>query len=211
MIRQAPLLFIGSLTVLCIAMGIAIWGIFKGNLERKNDLIKTLQDQLLAAQRNDTTDPSVIRSAGRANFIMTISGVNCYAADESTTGVVIHLRMKNAGAPSTAGDWSLRITSATGAHEVSFGKIWRSLELKSAGGAVTVIPSSGDLSEKLGTHQLMHGGNEEGDLWFMLQHTRKDQIVRDETMITVTTLDQDGTPFSTSTTFGILRSQGERN
>jgi hypothetical protein len=43
-IRQAPLLFIGSLTVLCIAMGIAIWGIFKGNLERKNDLIKTLQD-----------------------------------------------------------------------------------------------------------------------------------------------------------------------
>ena len=123
----------------------------------------------------------------------------------------MHLRIKNIGSPSTAGDWVLRVTTPSISREVPFGKISKDLKLKSASGTVTVIPFIGDLSGKLSTHPLAHGGNEEGDLWFMFAHATKDQIMADGGLFTVTALDQDGIPFSVSTTIPIQRSQGEGN
>jgi hypothetical protein len=43
-VRQAPLLHVATLAILAIGIGTVEYFIFKANLDRKNDLIKTLQD-----------------------------------------------------------------------------------------------------------------------------------------------------------------------
>jgi hypothetical protein len=115
-IRQAPFLFFTALVVVAIAMCGLLYILFNENLNRKNDLIKTLHDQL-ASHPAQGQLKGPVDSSTRPSFRLLLQGANIFIpdADPKLTGIVLDVIITNTGTPSVALDWSLSVVPSTGA------------------------------------------------------------------------------------------------
>jgi hypothetical protein len=110
-IKQAPLLFAGTLIILTVMVGLVEYYFFKANLDTKDDLIKTLQAQLSAMPANVSQAPS---PAQKPNLHLSMSGGNVFVPGApdlrgSLTGIAINAKVWNTGNPSVATEWGLAV------------------------------------------------------------------------------------------------------
>lgn len=110
-IRQAPLLFFSALALLSAAVGALIHALYKSNLDRKNDLIKTLQDQLA---REPAGEPRTQEDA--TCFTVLLEGGNVFVPDgePSWTGIALDVLVVNSGKRSLAVDWQMIVAPPDG-------------------------------------------------------------------------------------------------
>lgn len=108
MIKQAPLLFFAAFAILAAAIGLVEYYFFKANLDRKNDLIKTLQDQLATTPTSRVPSPRE-----KPELRLSMSGGNVFVpgtADMDTlTGISIGASVWNTGSSTVATGWSLAV------------------------------------------------------------------------------------------------------
>jgi hypothetical protein len=112
-IKQAPMSFMSAcFVVCCIACGTYYW-IFKQNLDRKDDLIRTLQSQLAA---KPTQTSLIAPTSDPPNFRLLLSGGNVFIPDgePGLTGIALNVAIINTGSPSIATDWRLSIVPEVG-------------------------------------------------------------------------------------------------
>jgi hypothetical protein len=114
-IRQAPILFFTALAILSAAMWGILYVIFNENLTRKNDLIKTLQEQL-ASYPAQAPPRAPFENSARPSFRLLLQGANIFIPDTepNLTGIALDVIITNTGAPSVALDWSLSVVPSTG-------------------------------------------------------------------------------------------------
>jgi hypothetical protein len=110
-IKQAPLLFAGTLMILIVVVGLVEYYFFKANLDRKDDLIKTLQAQLATMPLSVSQAPPPVQ---KANFHLSISGGNVFTPEapdvrDRLTGIAINAKVWNTGNPSVATEWGLAV------------------------------------------------------------------------------------------------------
>jgi hypothetical protein len=115
-IKQAPLLFIFTLLTISGIVLVSIHHLYKANLDRKNDLIKTLQDRLA----NRTSLPASGATqviAEPPQFVLQVDGGNIFIPDQmpGVTGIALDVVIVNSGSPSIARDWQLSVIPAEGA------------------------------------------------------------------------------------------------
>jgi hypothetical protein len=190
-IRQAPLLFFVALAV----VGAAMWGLlyllFKENLNRKNDLITTLQGQLTSCR---TPGQGPLESSDRPNFRLLLQGSNIFIpdAEPSLTGIVLDVIITNSGTPSVALDWKLSVVPATGAPRTAqLTKIPQSLVARGRNNTAHVSASE-SLVESTLSSPLETDVPRSGKLLFYVALPKKD--VMDSTLeLSVT--DVKGNPF----------------
>jgi hypothetical protein len=115
-VMKAPLIILPALFVLAALIGAAEYRFFKANMDRKDDLIATLKEQLMAAKdtaakARDTADKLVV-AALRPELKLAMSGGNVFLPDipdsqNFRAGLAIDATAWNTGAPSVATAWSL--------------------------------------------------------------------------------------------------------
>jgi hypothetical protein len=115
-IRQAPALFLTSLAVLSLCIGSLMYLLFKANLDRKNDLIKTLQDQL-SIRSGETAQHK--NALARPELRLSMSGGSVFVPNapdmrSRLTGLALDARVWNTGTPGVATDWVLKVTPKGG-------------------------------------------------------------------------------------------------
>jgi len=167
-ITQAPVLF-GTVTVAIIG---SIWAIFqqmyKTTIERKNELIKTLQDQLSNIPVTQVVSPPP--PADPPNFAIQIDGGNVFIPDQmpDLTGIALEVLIINSGSPSIARDWQLSVAPLSGAPKTAqITRIPKSLTL--AGGGNTVPLTEADsLVESCLDHLLEAGKPRRGTILFYI-------------------------------------------
>jgi hypothetical protein len=114
-IKQAPLLFFSALALLSCAIGGCVYVFLKANLDSKDDLIKTLQGQLVS--RPAPEPRGVVSNAKEPpDFRILLMGGNVFVPDKEPglTGIVLDAVITNTGSPSVAMDWQLSVIPLTG-------------------------------------------------------------------------------------------------
>lgn len=114
-IKQAPLLFIFAVLLVIIGCWSLLQFLYKTNLDRKNDLIKTLKDQLENRPMQTVTSVPPANS-GKPEFVLQLDGGNIFIPDQkpSLTGIVLDTIIINTGTPSIARDWQLSVVPPEG-------------------------------------------------------------------------------------------------
>lgn len=150
--------------------------------------------------------------ADRTDFAIAIRGANIFVPDmdRQSTGIVLSVELKNAGAPSTAAGWQLRVVTPQGSQSAIPLRITDELKLKfRTGGANRILPAN-DLRQRVGNQPIIQGGVVEGELWFLLKGVNKANVVNPATVLELSACDKDGRNHSTTTSVGTLAAQGKR-
>lgn len=118
-IKQAPFLFISSVILISIAFGLLeYYGLFRATIDRKNDLIKTLQDQLAARPVPGQTTTT---KAKPPNFRLWMQGGNVFVPDKepTLTGIGLDVIIVNTGDLSRATAWKLSVIPPHGSPQMA--------------------------------------------------------------------------------------------
>ena len=186
-ITQAPILF-GTATLAIIG---AVWTIFqqmyKAIIERKNDLIKTLQDQL-----SSRSVPAAL--AEPPYFALQIDGGNFFIPDKmpQLTGILLDVLIINSGTPSIARDWKLSIIPPSGAPKAA--QLTRIPPSLVARGEVNtaIVSASESFLESCLARSLDAGVPRIGELLFYIALPKPDVM---QSVIELSVRDAKGNPF----------------
>jgi len=190
-IKEAPL----SLLIIAALLLIAMYALFRANLERKNDLIKTLSDQLAVANaqtkapRMDTGGPST-----KPELKVLMTGANIFIPNapdmrRHLTGLAIDVRVWNTAKPSIATDWGLSVIAGGRIVKAQLTRIPDELRVSGTINS-TVIHASQDLSMKTSKEPV---GNtvQEGTLLFYV-NLDKATVVSASTQLELSVKDENG-------------------
>ncbi|MGD0792322.1 MAG: hypothetical protein ABR920_11190 [Terriglobales bacterium] len=171
-------------------LGIIQYALFKANIDRKNDLIKTLQDQLAARPVPEQTTTS---KAKPTNFRLWVPGGNVFVPDQepTLTGIQLDVRIVNTGDPSRAMDWKLSVIPPHGSPQIAqLTKIPPSLVARGDKSTAHI-----NESESLDEYCLENPLNDvphEGKLLFYVRLPKRDVL---ESVLELTVSDLDGHSF----------------
>jgi len=114
-IKQAPLVFFGTLAIMAAAIWGAIYFFYKANLDRKSDLIATLQGEL-ATRQPQSSPRDEVAAMNAPNLRILLQGGNIFVPDQKPTwtGIALDAIIINTGRPSVALDWGMSIIPPTG-------------------------------------------------------------------------------------------------
>jgi hypothetical protein len=142
-------------------------------------------------------------SAPAANFKITMLGGNFFVPDKrpDLTGIALDVRIRNAGIPSIATDWALKVVLPDGTSiRPQLTKMPKTLTLKGQSGVVA-LSSSESLDSTTFSRNIDAGNPAEGQLLFYTP-TPKSVIVNPHTILVLSVQDVAGKIFSATQEIG---------
>ena len=143
---------------------------------------------------------------------MKIRGANIFVPDynKAATGILLLTAVRNDGNPTTLRDWALDVTlEGELPRRAVFHRLGtdKAIRLRGPAGAA-VIRSADGLQGQTENKELIAGGEAEGQLFFELPNTRKDDVVRETTRLVLSATDNRGTLARTVETIASISRNG---
>lgn len=115
-VKQAPLVILPAIIILAGLIGVGEYLLLKANIDRKDDLISTLKEQLTAARdaaaKSQEVTAKLASAAQRPELRLNMVGGSVFRPNmpdqqNLRTGITLDATVWNTGAPSVATAWSL--------------------------------------------------------------------------------------------------------